>query len=158
VLVEQHMLADEHRADREAAGVCFAPRPDWTATNDRIVHDALLDLLALGPDGSFLVFTADRYYVQFFKELDNDKLVCEAMSGRYAPRKSPPLPKDAARQLLNFGFTAPTRTLKNFHRTGPLALSTLDMHAIATMVVSIMRDVYCVRQDRDIVVQLELKG
>src|SRR4051812_33839564 len=100
IVVQQQQFLDNLAAFEGPPGSPYTPRPDWTATNDRLVRDALLDLLALGRDGAFLIFIADEYYVQFYKDIENNRLLCEASSGRYLPAESPQLPPDAARQLL----------------------------------------------------------
>jgi hypothetical protein len=132
-------------------------RDGWVSRNDELVLAALLNLFVDGRDGAFVIFDCQEYYVQFLLDIEHSKLLCEASSSRWLPSQ-PPLSSDAPRQLLTFGFQAPTPTNLNYHRVGSIVEAWDALEGLATMVVSIMRDVYGVSQTCDLAVYIALDG
>jgi hypothetical protein len=110
----------------------------WAVANERRVLQSLHEVVN-GPTGTFLIVSSGDYYVQFLNE--KDRLHFEAVSNNFLP-ESLQLSEVKQQQLRSLGFDAPSKDIKNYSRIYPLESVLGQLHALASLAVRVLAEVY----------------
>jgi hypothetical protein len=119
------------------------------------IYSGLLDLMSEGGPGNFMVVSSGDVYVQFAGSPGNPKIVCESISNEYLPQKSKMSKKDIE-TLKKLGFVLGGDQIENFSRSYEIPTEE-QARQLADVTVHILKDVYGVKPDGDVQIELSLE-
>ena len=135
----------------EAGFVNRSSEEGWAVANEKAVAQALNELLVSSP-GSFLIVSSGDAYVQFM--LGDEGVDCEAVSNNYLP-PTRQLTDEAQAKLDAYGFARPQEALRNFEKHYLTKALVSRVAGVASSVIQVLRDVYDVSNNEDLVIRLE---
>jgi hypothetical protein len=142
----------------DAVEACFEGRraaEGWLVRNERLLFDALRQLVREGSESGFLIASVGDYYLQFAPQGDVKILYTEAVSDAFLPEHLQ-LSKKSADLLVKMGFEEPTDNSSNYHRTYKIGEDGRELNEIASTAIKVLASVYRVSERSDVEIKLVL--